>query len=141
MSMTAVLAGSRPAQPLISIVVASYNEEASLERLHEALAEAFGARADLRCEFVLVDDGSRDRTADILRELASRDARLTVVTLSRNFGQQAAFTAGLQHAIGDAVILCDADLQDRPDTMLQMIEQWRNGADVVYGVRSRRKES
>jgi glycosyltransferase involved in cell wall biosynthesis len=140
--MISITAGDhRPAQPLISIVVACYNEEASLRVLHDALSGAFGPRADLRCEFVLVDDGSRDRTAELLAELAAHDRRVTVVTLSRNFGQQAALSAGLQQARGDAVILCDADLQDRPETMLRMIEHWRNGADVVYGVRRRRKES
>ena len=134
-------AGSRPGTPLISIVVACYNEEALLHALYEALAAAFGARPDLHCEFVLVDDGSRDRTPTILAELAACDRRVTVVTLSRNFGQQAAFSAGLQQARGDAVILCDADLQDRPETMLRMVEHWRHGSDVVYGVRTRRKES
>jgi len=139
--MSTTASEPRPARPLISVVVACYNEEVALRALHAALAGAFGTRADLRCEFVLVDDGSIDGTAAILAELAARDPCVTVVTLSRNFGQQPAFGAGLQHARGDAVILCDADLQDRPETMLQMIECWRNGADVVYGVRAQRKES
>jgi polyisoprenyl-phosphate glycosyltransferase len=134
-------APGRAAQPLISIVVACYNEEATLRALYDALTAAFAKCVDLRCEFVLIDDGSRDRTAEFLAELALKDRRVTVVTLSRNFGQQAAFSAGLRQARGDAVILCDADLQDRPETMLRMIEHWRNGADVVYGVRVRRKES
>jgi dolichol-phosphate mannosyltransferase len=133
--------GGRPAHPLISIVIACYNEQASLRALHQAFSSTFGERADLRFEFVVVDDGSDDGTPNILAELAANDPRLTVVTLSRNFGQQAAFSAGLQQARGDAVILCDADLQDRPEVMLQMIERWRNGADVVYGVRTQRKES
>jgi glycosyltransferase involved in cell wall biosynthesis len=131
----------RVVQPLISVVVACYNEEAALRPLYEALASTFGGRADLSCEFVLVDDSSRDRTPDILAELGASDRRITVVTLSRNFGQQAAFSAGLRQARGHVVILCDADLQDRPEAMLKMIEHWRNGADVVYGVRAQRKES
>ena len=134
-------APGRAVRPLISIVVACYNEEATLRALYDALTEAFAKCAALRCEFVLVDDGSRDRTVEILAELALKDRRVTVVTLSRNFGQQAAFSAGLRQARGDAVILSDADLQDRPETMLRMIEHWRSGADVVYGVRTRRKES
>jgi dolichol-phosphate mannosyltransferase len=101
----------------------------------------FAQRADLRCEFVLVDDGSCDRTPQVLTELAASDRRITIVTLSRNFGQQAAFSAGLRQARGDAVILCDADLQDPPEAMLRMVEHWRNGAEVVYGVRAQRKES
>jgi polyisoprenyl-phosphate glycosyltransferase len=132
---------SRAAQPLISIVVACFDEEKAVRPLHEELVSAFAGRADLRCEFVLVDDGSRDRTPEVLSELAARDGRVAVVTLSRNFGQQAAFSAGLQQARGDAVILCDADLQDPPEAMLRMIEHWRNGAEVVYGVRAQRKES
>lgn len=131
----------RVAQPLISVVVACFNEEKALRVLYEALLSAFAGRADLRCEFVLVDDGSSDRTPEILAELTASDRRVTIVTLSRNFGQQAAFSAGLRQARGDAVILCDADLQDRPEAMLRMIEHWRDGADVVYGVRVQRKES
>jgi dolichol-phosphate mannosyltransferase len=132
---------SRVAEPLISIVVACYNEELVLRDFFAELAGAFAGRADLSCEFVLVDDGSADRTPEVLAALAASDRRVTVVTLSRNFGQQAAFSAGLHQARGHAVILCDADLQDSPDAMLRMIEHWRNGADVVYGVRAQRKES
>jgi polyisoprenyl-phosphate glycosyltransferase len=139
--ISTIAAPSRTAQPLISIVVACFDEEKALRPLHEALVGAFTGRADLRCEFVLVDDGSRDRTPEVLSELAASDGRISVVTLTRNFGQQAAFGAGLRQARGDAVILCDADLQDPPEAMLRMIEHWRNGAEVVYGVRVQRKES
>ena len=134
-------AQSRVAEPLISIVVACYNEERALRALYAELADAFTGRADIRCEFVLVDDGSCDGTPEVLADLAANDRRVTIVTLSRNFGQQAAFSAGLKQARGDAVILCDADLQDPPEAMLRMIEHWRNGAEVVYGVRAQRKES
>ena len=88
---------SRVVNPLISIVVACYNEELALRPLYASLAGAFTERADLRCEFVLVDDGSRDCTPEVLAELAAADRRVTIVTLSRNFGQQAAFGAGLRH--------------------------------------------
>ena len=128
----------RAARPLISIIVPCYNEENSLPHLYRALTSAFAARADIRYEFIFVDDGSADRTHDILEDLARRDPNLTIVTLSRNFGHQAAISAGLHHASGDAVIVCDADLQDSPDVMLTMIERWQHGADVVYGVRRRR---
>jgi polyisoprenyl-phosphate glycosyltransferase len=139
--VSGMAAPSSVIEPLISIVVACYNEELALRPLYVELAGAFAGCADLRCEFVLVDDGSRDRTPQVLAELAASDRRVTIVTLSRNFGQQAAFTAGLRQARGDAVILCDADLQDPPEAMLRMIEHWRNGAEVVYGVRTERKES
>ncbi len=126
------------ARPLISVVVPCYNEQESLPLLYRALRDAFASRPDIDCEFVFVDDGSKDRTAEILRDLASREANVTVVTLSRNFGHQPAVSAGLQHAAGNAVIVCDADLQDSPQVMLQMIERWQQGADVVYAVRNRK---
>jgi dolichol-phosphate mannosyltransferase len=131
------IAGSG-ARPLISIVTPCYNEQESIPLLQRAVADAFAARPDLDYELVLVDDGSRDRTAEVLRDLADRAPHLTVVTLSRNFGHQPAVSAGLQHACGDAVIVCDADLQDSPAAMLQMVDRWLEGADVVYGVRRRK---
>ena len=132
--------GRQSPDPLISIVIPCYDEEDALHALHRSLTRAFASRRDFRYQLVFVDDGSKDATAEILRDLAAGDGRTTVVTLSRDFGQQYAITAGLQYASGDAVILCDADLQDGPDAMLQMIDRWRKGADVVYGVRNRRKE-
>ena len=132
--------GRQSLDPLISIVIPCYDEEDALHALHRSLTRAFASRRDFRYQLVFVDDGSKDATAEILRDLAAGDGRTTVVTLSRDFGQQYAITAGLQYASGDAVILCDADLQDGPDAMLQMIDRWRKGADVVYGVRNRRKE-
>src|SRR5262245_17607855 len=126
---------------LISVVVPCYNEEDSLHLLYHAVVDALATRDDIRRELIFVDDGSKDRTADILRELTVHDPQMTVVTLSRNFGHQAAICAGLHHARGDAVIVCDADLQDTPDAMLKMIDRWQQGADVVYGVRNQRKAS
>ncbi len=87
---------------------------------------------------MLVDDGSQDRTPEILERLAAADERVRVVRLSRNFGYQAAVTAGLDHAQGDAVVTIDADLQDPPELIPQLVERWREGADVVYAVRRRR---
>jgi dolichol-phosphate mannosyltransferase len=127
--------------PLISVIVPCYNEEDSLGALHRALTDALAARSDIRYEIILVDDGSVDRTPKILQELAARDGRIVVVTLSRNFGHQPAITAGLTCARGLAVIVCDADLQDTPAAMMMMIDRWLEGADVVYGVRSRRQGS
>jgi dolichol-phosphate mannosyltransferase len=90
-------------------------------------------------ELVVVDDGSRDDTAKVLTELAAADGRVKVVYLSRNFGHQAAITAGLEHATGDAVVMIDADLQDPPELIPEMVERWRDGSDVVYAVRESRE--
>jgi dolichol-phosphate mannosyltransferase len=90
-------------------------------------------------ELVIVDDGSRDATPDKLAELAGADPRVKVVTLSRNFGHQAALTAALEHASGDVVVMLDSDLQDPPEVIPEMLGRWRDGADVVYAVRSERR--
>jgi dolichol-phosphate mannosyltransferase len=131
----------RRAHPLISIVVPCFNEEQSIAALHGELSRVFGARSDTDCEFVFVDDGSTDGTAMVLENLVAADPRISVVTLSRNFGHQPAVGAGLARASGDAVIVCDADLQDPPEIIPEMIDRWREGADVVYAVRSSRQGS
>ena len=89
-------------------------------------------------EFVYVDDGSRDVTLNLLRELQRADARVRVLALSRNFGHEIAMTAGLKCAAGNAVVIIDADLQDPPEVILEMLERWRRGADVAYGLRTER---
>jgi dolichol-phosphate mannosyltransferase len=105
----------------------------------DILADRLGPLAEslrpLQVEFVLVDDGSRDRTAEMAEQLAARDPRFTVVSLSRNFGHQMAITAGLDFARGDAVVFMDADLQDPPEVVPAMVARWREGYDVVYGRR------
>jgi len=90
-------------------------------------------------ELVIADDGSRDGTGAVLRRIAEADARVKVVTLARNFGHQAALTAALEHASGDVVVMLDGDLQDPPEAIPEMLDRWREGADVVYAVRSRRE--
>jgi polyisoprenyl-phosphate glycosyltransferase len=117
---------------LLSVVAPVFNED---ELVEEFIARATAAVADYEFELVLVNDGSSDRTAELLDDAASRDPRVRVIHLSRNFGHQAALTAGLEHAAGDAVAMIDADLQDPPD----MIAQWSQGADVVYAVREQRE--
>jgi dolichol-phosphate mannosyltransferase len=112
-----------------------HDEEDNARALYERVAAALDAYA---WELVVVDDGSRDDTARILSELAAADERLKLVSLSRNFGHQAAITAGLEHARGDAVVMIDADLQDPPELIVEMIAKWRDGADVVYAVRESR---
>jgi dolichol-phosphate mannosyltransferase len=132
---------NQPPRRLISVVVPCFNEQQSLPVLYRELDKVFAARTDIDCQLVFVDDGSIDRTAVILRGFTDADPRVIVVTLSRNFGHQSAIGAGLAQASGDAVIVCDADLQDPPDLMAQMIDRWRDGADVVYAVRASRQGS
>jgi polyisoprenyl-phosphate glycosyltransferase len=122
----------------ISIVIPCYNEEGNLRETHRRVTQAV-SREGIEYEIVYVDDGSRDATAGMLRELQAHDSRVRVVYLSRNFGHQFAVTAGLAHAIGDAVIIMDADLQDPPEVAIEMIQRWQEGYDVVYGVRTDRE--
>src|SRR3954453_9967493 len=120
---------------LLSIVAPLHDEADTVRAFH---ARTVAAVAGLDVELVLVDDGSRDATPALLAELAAADERVKVVPLSRNFGHQAALSAGLDHARGDVVVMIDADLQDPPELIPRMVEEWRKGSDVVYAVRSER---
>jgi len=122
----------------LSIVVPCYNEEAVIRETHRRLTEVLNTISGPDLELIYVDDGSDDDTLAILRELASGDSRVRVVALSRNFGHQVALSAGLEHASGDAVVTIDADLQDPPEVIPEMLERWRDGADIVYGQRQQR---
>lgn len=121
-----------------SFVIPVFNEEQVLGELHRRLSEAVDA-LDGPAEIILVDDGSTDRTREVARELRSRDQRVKLVVLSRNFGHQLAISAGLDFASGEAVVIMDADLQDPPEVVPEMAERWREGYDVVYAVRSGRQ--
>ncbi len=123
--------------PVISIVVPAYNEAEVLAAFHARLARAM-APTDTMWEVVFVNDGSRDGTLRILRDLRARDPRVAVVNLSRNFGKEIAVTAGLDHARGQAVVIIDADLQDPPEVIPLLIAAWRRGFDTVYAQRRRR---
>lgn len=123
---------------LLSIVVPCYNEDAVLWELHRRLVAVLEQIHDTSFEIVYTDDGSHDQTPDVLRQLQASDSRVRVVSLSRNFGHQIAVTAGLEHAGGDAVVIIDADLQDPPEVVPEMIERWRDGYQVVYGLRAKR---
>jgi polyisoprenyl-phosphate glycosyltransferase len=125
--------------PEISIVVPLFNEEANVRTLHGRLTTALQKLGD-KYELLLVDDGSRDGTPQMLDDLQTADARVAVVHLSRNFGHQAAVCAGIDHARGRAVVLMDGDLQDPPEVINDFVRAWRAGNDVVYAVRTRRKE-
>ncbi len=124
---------------MLSVVVPAYNEEAVLPEFHRRLALVFDTLADYDCEVVYVNDGSRDRTQFIIDRLAVADVRVASVDLSRNFGKEIAMTAGLDHARGDAVIVIDADLQDPPELIQELIKEWKSGCDVVYATRTVRE--
>jgi dolichol-phosphate mannosyltransferase len=123
---------------MISIVVPCLNEEAVLRDTNRRLVAVL-EQLPQRFEILYVDDGSTDRTPEILRELQAGDERVRVVRFSRNFGHQMAITAGLEHASGDAVAIIDADLQDPPEVIADFVAKWMDGFDVVYGVRSERQ--
>ena len=123
---------------MISLIAPAYNEADGIEELYRRVCAASPAWGE-DFELVIVDDGSRDRTMEVLERLAV-DPRLKVVSLSRNFGHQAAVSAGLMHAQGDIVAIMDADLQDPPESLLPFLEKAREGWDVVYAIRTRRKE-
>jgi dolichol-phosphate mannosyltransferase len=124
--------------PDYSIVLPVYDEQETLPALYERLTRLL-ERLDGSAEVILVDDGSRDDSYALMLDLNRRDSRFKLLQLSRNFGHQVAITAGLDVAVGRAVIVMDADLQDPPETVLAMAERWREGFDVVYGVRHERR--
>ncbi len=123
---------------LISVIVPCYNEEQVIVETNRQLVATLAALDDLDFEIVYVDDGSSDKTVDVLRAIQSADERTRVVRLARNFGHQLAVSAGLEHAAGDAVVIIDADLQDPPEVIPEMVARWRDGYHVVYGMRTDR---
>src|SRR5258707_1508720 len=127
----------RPADPLLSLVVPVFNEEESIGIFLDTVAPLM-ERDGLRFEIVFVNDGSRDNTLGHLLDRSARDRRLRIVNLSRNFGKEAALTAGIDHARGDVIVPMDIDLQDPPELIGAFMTRWREGYDVVYGVRTQR---
>ena len=125
---------------MISLVVPIYNEEEIIIQLHEAVSNAMEP-VDEDWEVVYVNDGSKDSSLELLRDLHAADPRVVVVDLSRNWGHMGAISAGLRTATGDAVVLMDGDLQDPPEVIPEFVAAWRNGAQVVTGVRRSRQES
>jgi glycosyltransferase involved in cell wall biosynthesis len=126
------------AHPEYSFVVPVYNEEEALPELLRRVA-ALLERMDGECEVILVDDGSSDRSYEVMAEGREQDPRFKLLRLSRNFGHQIAVTAGLDVAQGNAVIVMDADLQDPPEVAIEMAARWREGFDIVYAVREERE--
>jgi polyisoprenyl-phosphate glycosyltransferase len=125
------------ATEMLSVIVPAYNEAEALPEFHRRLSAIFN-QLDLRCEVIYINDGSRDDTQKIIDRLCSEDPHAASVELSRNFGKEAAMTAGLDYAQGDAVVIIDADLQDPPELIPQLIAEWRAGHDVVYARRTSR---
>lgn len=123
---------------LISVVVPAFNEEDVLELFHARMSEIFDHLTQYRCEMIFVNDGSSDTTQEIMDRLAETDERVCALSLSRNFGKEAAMTAGLDIAEGDAVAIFDVDLQDPPSLLLQFVDKWESGYDVVYAKRAER---
>ena len=123
---------------LLSVIIPCYNEEAVLRTTHERLTSVLSGM-DVPYELIFIDDGSRDNTTQILTELQLFDPHIRVLLLSRNFGHQIAVTAGLEVASGAAVVIIDADLQDPPELIPQMVRLWGEGNEVVYGVRLERE--
>jgi len=125
-------------RPRLSLVVPIWNEEMVIPELYKRVVETMNQTGET-WELVCVNDGSRDRSLELLVALNAQDPRVKVISFSRNFGHQVAITAGADFADGDAVIVMDADLQDPPDTILRMIEKWREGYEVVYAKRTKRE--
>ena len=123
--------------PTISFVVPVKDEVEVLPELHRRL-DATSREIEGECEFILVDDGSSDRSREVMSELRGRDKRVKLLFLARNFGHQLAISAGLDFATGDAVVILDGDLQDPPEVALEMIPLWREGYEVVHAVRRER---
>ena len=123
------------ADPKISLVIPCYNEEEVIGETMKRLKAFCSELVNLHVELIFVDDGSRDRTRELLKSYAAEDSRIRLIGFARNFGHQIAITAGIDAACGDAVVLIDADLQDPPEVVHEMIGKWREGYDVVYGIR------
>ncbi len=119
---------------LLSVVVPAFNEQEGLPECHSRLCKVLDALG-VSAEIVFVNDGSTDNTLEVLYRLRERDPRVAVVELSRNFGKEIALSAGLDYALGAAVVVIDADLQDPPELIPELIKQWREGYDVVYATR------
>jgi polyisoprenyl-phosphate glycosyltransferase len=124
--------------PFLSVIVPLYNEELVIREMYQRLTAVL-ERQQLEYEVIMIDDGSHDQTLSIAKEVCQKDKRIKLLSFSRNFGHQMAITAGMDKASGEVVVIIDADLQDPPEVIIEMLEKWREGYQVVYGVRKKRK--
>lgn len=129
-----------PSSPILSVVLPCFNERENLETLHQRLAPLLERVTGGSFEVIFVDDGSTDGSSELLDDLNLQDARFKTIHFSRNFGHQAALSAGLDASAGAGVVLMDCDLQDPPEVIESFFDRWRDGCEVVYGVRRKRKE-
>jgi polyisoprenyl-phosphate glycosyltransferase len=125
--------------PKYTLIIPIYNEEETIEALY-ARVSALMDRLDAPSELILINDGSRDRSLQLMRELHDRDPRVCYLSLARNFGHQIAVTAGLNYVRGRVIVILDADLQDPPELIPEMIDKWRQGYQVVYAQRTQRRK-
>ncbi|GEA25519.1 putative glycosyltransferase [Microcystis aeruginosa NIES-4325] len=125
--------------PKYSLIIPIYDEEETIPELYRRVSDVMDSLDD-SVELILINDGSRDRSLNLMRELQERDARVCYISFARNFGHQAAVTAGLNFARGQVIVVLDADLQDPPELIPKMIESWQAGYHVVYAQRTKRKK-
>ncbi len=125
-------------KPVYSIIAPIFNEKGCFDELYRRVSEVMNSTSE-EWELVLVDDGSTDGSTDMIRQLAEKDSRVRPVIFARNFGHQIAVTAGLDYCRGDAAVIIDADLQDPPEVILELIQKWREGYQVVYALRTERE--
>jgi len=125
--------------PKYSLVIPIYNEEENLAELYRRISAVMD-RLDGPVELILINDGSRDRSLELLRELHEKDSRICYLSFARNFGHQIAVTAGLNFSSGQVVVIMDGDLQDPPELIIDMVEKWRQGYQVVYAQRTQRRQ-
>ncbi|TSC74948.1 MAG: NAD-dependent epimerase/dehydratase [Parcubacteria group bacterium Gr01-1014_44] len=126
--------------PFVSVVVTCYQDEGNIAEMHRRLTKVLTS-ANIDYEIIFVNDGSPDNSEAVLREIASRNQKVTVILQARNFGAQNAFTAGMEQALGQTVVIMDGDLQDPPELIPEFIKKWRKGYEVVYGIRRKREKS
>ena len=124
--------------PLISVIVPVYNEEVVINEMYSRLTKVLET-GEINFEIIFINDGSTDHTFSVLKQLCDQDKRIKLISFSRNFGHQIAITAGMDRSSGKAVVVIDADLQDPPEVIIDMVKKWQEGYNVVYGVRKKRK--
>lgn len=128
----------RKKKPLVTLLVPVFNEAEAIDLFCSVTQEVM-ERSGCPYELIFIDDGSGDETVEVLKKAKAANGRIAIIQLSRNFGKEAALTAGIDHAKGDVVVPLDVDLQDPPELILDFLDKWREGYDVVYGVRTERK--
>ena len=123
----------------ISVVIPMYYEEEVVKECYERMTKVLSSISNYEYEIIFVNDGSKDKTLEILEEIAKNDEKIKIISFARNFGHQCAVTAGLQYVSGDAIVIIDADLQDPPELIPEMLKLWEDGNEVIYGKRKTRE--